>query len=42
MKETMLMTHPGKYHPPTNILNESNYPIDSIWFSLGLIVLRAG
>ena len=37
-----MTTYTGKTSLITNILNESNYPIDSIWCSLGLIELRAG
>ena len=42
MKETMLTIHSGSSPPATNIRNESNCPIDGIWCSLGLTVLRGG
>lgn len=39
MKEEILTTHIGINSPTTNILNESNYPIEGIWCSLGLTAL---
>ena len=40
MEEVILTTHKGKPPPATNIQNESNYPVDDIWCSSGLTVLR--
>ena len=42
MKEAMFTIHSGSSPPATNIRNESNYPIDGIWCSLGLTALRGG
>ena len=42
IKEAILTTHTGIPPPTTNILNELNYPIDGIYRSSGLSVLRAG
>ena len=42
MKEAILVINSGKYPSDTNIQNESNYPIDAIWCSLGLTALRGG
>ena len=42
MKEAILVINSGTYPSDTNIQNESNYPIDGIWCSLGLTALRGG
>ena len=42
IKEAILTTYIGKTPPITNILNESNYPIDRICYNLGLKILRSG
>ena len=40
MKEAILMIHSGTSLPVTTIRNKLKYPLDGIWCSLGLIVLR--
>ena len=42
MKEEILTTYIGEKPPITNVLNESNYPIDRIWCNSGLAILRSG
>ena len=42
MKEVILTINSETFPPTTNIRNVSNYPIDGIWYSLGLTALRGG
>ena len=42
MKEAIQSLHCGQRPPVTNILNDSEYPIDGIWCSIGLTATRAG
>ena len=40
MKEVIQSIYRGQRPPATNILNESQYSIDGIWYSIGLTTRR--
>ena len=42
MKEKKLSLYRGHNSLATNILNESQYPIDGIWYSIGLTATKTG
>ena len=42
IKEVIFSLNRGKNTPATNTLNESQYKIDGIWYSIGLTVTKAG
>ena len=42
MKEAIFSIHRGHNPPTANIPNESQYLIDGIWYSIGLMVTKVG